>query len=165
MDHEKIFREGLFKIYETNKRVLIPKEEYYKIISDLLEVSKTSKKTPHQYYILKKYEVLQCGDINRLIRRSQHEEETPLYFISIEETYEVVKRGHIATGHGGQDKMVHELSKKYANITIEALTVFKNLCVECQRKRKRAATKGIVVKPIISKDFNSRAQVDLIDNP
>ncbi|XP_046560558.1 KRAB-A domain-containing protein 2-like [Haliotis rubra] len=109
-------------------------EEYYKIISDLPEASKTSKKTPHQYYLLKKYEVLQCGDINRLIRRRQHEEETPLYFISIEETYEVVKQGHVATGHGGRDKM---------------------------RKRKRATTKGTVVKPIISKD--SRAQVDLID--
>ncbi|XP_046572549.1 KRAB-A domain-containing protein 2-like [Haliotis rubra] len=145
MDHEKIFREGLFKIYETNKRDLIPKEEYNKIISDLLEASNTSKKTPHQFYLFKKYEVLQCGDINRLIRRSQHEEETPLYFISIEETHEVVKRGHIATGHGGRDKMVHELSKKYANITIGALTLFKNLCVECHRKRKRATTKGTVL--------------------
>ncbi|XP_071111144.1 uncharacterized protein [Haliotis cracherodii] len=37
------------------------------------------------------------------------------------------------------------------------------MCKECQRKRKRPTNKGTVVKPILSKDFNSRAQVDLID--
>ncbi|XP_041369644.1 KRAB-A domain-containing protein 2-like [Gigantopelta aegis] len=87
----------------------------------------------------------------------------PLSELSIEETFDVVKRAHIATGHGGRDKMVYELTKKYANITIEALNLFKSLCLECQRKRKRPTTKGTVDRPIISKDFNSRAQVDLID--
>ena len=30
-------------------------------------------------------------------------------------------------------------------------------------KRKRPMTKGVVVKPIVTEEFNSRAQVDLID--
>ncbi|XP_041369797.1 KRAB-A domain-containing protein 2-like [Gigantopelta aegis] len=163
MEHQDTFRESLFKTYEDNKRVLIPKEEYGTIISELLQAASVSKKTSHQYYLLKKYKVLQCGDSERLIRRRVHADEAPLYFVSIEETFDVVKRAHIATGHGGRDKMVYELTKKYANITIEALNLFKSLCLEYQKKRKRPTTKGIVVKPIISKDFNSRAQVDLID--
>ncbi|XP_046581131.1 sulfotransferase 6B1-like [Haliotis rubra] len=52
-------------------------------------------------------------------------------------------------------------SKKYAKMTQDAL--FKNMCAECQRKIKRPTTKGTVVKPIVSKNFNSRCQVDLID--
>ena len=36
-----------------------------------------------------------------------------IYFVSIEETFEVIKRAHIATGHGGRDKMIKGTSKKY----------------------------------------------------
>ena len=58
--------------------------------------------------------------------------------------------------------MIKEISKKFANITHESLNLFKTLCVQCQRKRKRVTMTGVVVKPIISKDYCSRAQVDLI---
>ncbi|XP_068237012.1 KRAB-A domain-containing protein 2-like [Palaemon carinicauda] len=76
--------------------------------------------------------------------------------------FETIKRAHIATGHGGRDKMVKELSK-YANITRDTIELFKSLCVQCQKKRKRCATKGVTVKSILSKDYGSRSQVDLVD--
>ena len=38
------------------------------------EVSTT--KSHHQYYILKKYEVLQCGDVKKLLRRESHQKIT-----------------------------------------------------------------------------------------
>jgi len=59
--------------------------------------------------------------------------------------------------------MIKELQRKYANITTKALELFKSLCEECQKKRKRPVTKGVVVRPILSKEFASRGQVDLID--
>ncbi|XP_041347189.1 KRAB-A domain-containing protein 2-like, partial [Gigantopelta aegis] len=123
---------------------------------------KPPKKSPSQFYLLKKYELLQCGDVQKLIRKKLNQEH-PLYFATIEETFDIIKRTYIATGHGGRDKMIKEINKKYANITQDAITLFKSMCIECQRKRKRTTTKGIVVKPILSKDFSSRAQVDLID--
>jgi len=156
------FQEQLYKSYEINKRVLITQEENEKTIGDLIEANKTMKKTPHQYYLLKKYELLECGDVKKLIR-CRLPGESPLYFVSIEETYDVIKRAHIATGHGGRDKMLKETNKKYANITVEALNIFKSSCEQCQKKRKRVTTKGVVVKPILTKDFRSRAQIDLID--
>ncbi|XP_066960726.1 KRAB-A domain-containing protein 2-like [Macrobrachium rosenbergii] len=58
--------------------------------------------------------------------------------------------------------MVKELSK-YANITRDTIELFKSLCVQCEKKRKRCATKGVTVKPILSKDYGSRSQVDLVD--
>ncbi|XP_037787463.1 KRAB-A domain-containing protein 2-like [Penaeus monodon] len=61
----------------------------------------------------------------------------------------------------GRDRMIKELQRKYANITTKVLKLFNSLCEECQKKRKRSMTKGVVVRPILSKEFASRGQVDL----
>ncbi|XP_037790446.1 KRAB-A domain-containing protein 2-like [Penaeus monodon] len=108
-------------------------------------------------YVL--YEVLQCGDVEKLINA----DEPLLYYVTIEETFDVIKRAHIATGHGGRDRMIKELQRKYANITTKALELFKSQCEECQKKRKRPMTKGVVMRPILGKELASRGQVDLID--
>jgi len=83
--------------------------------------------------------------------------------VTIEDSYDIIKRAHIATGYGGRDRMKCNLGAKYANITKEALELFKSYCITCQEKRKRNKTAGIVVKPLLSSEFNSRRQVDLVD--
>jgi hypothetical protein len=50
--------------------------------------------------------------------------------------------------------MIKEANKKYANVSKEALELFKELCDECQLKKRKLASKGLVVKPIVSKEFN-----------
>ena len=101
--------------------------------------------------------------MEKLIKRRTLPEESPLYYVSIEDTFDIIKRAHIATGHGGRDRMIKELQRKYANISTKAVEHFKSLCVECQKKRKRPMTKGVVVRPILTKEFGCRGQVDLID--
>jgi hypothetical protein len=59
--------------------------------------------------------------------------------------------------------MLKEVNKKYANVTRDVLNLFKEMCKECQLKKRKIASKGLVVKPLLSKDFNSRGQVDLVD--
>jgi hypothetical protein len=44
--------------------------------------------------------------------------------VHIEETFDVIKRAHIATGHGGHDRMLKELGKKYANVTRDSIELF-----------------------------------------
>ncbi|XP_064112756.1 KRAB-A domain-containing protein 2-like [Macrobrachium nipponense] len=161
-DLEAHFREELFQRSEGKKSVLLPKEEYNEIISELTAIDKSGKKTPHEYYLLKKYEILKCGDVLKLIRRRTANED-PIYFATLEDTFDIIKRAHIATGHRGRYKMVKELSKKYANITHDAISIYKSLCIDCQRTRKRPTTKGTVVRPILTKNFGSRSQVDLVD--
>ncbi|XP_076049296.1 KRAB-A domain-containing protein 2-like [Oratosquilla oratoria] len=161
-DLEAYFREELLKRYALKKSVLLPKEQYNKIIAELTATDTSAKKTPHEYYLLKKYEVLKCGEVLKLIRRRNTNEE-PIYFAKLEDTYDIIKHAHIATGHGGRNKMVKELTKKYANITHDTISIYKSLCIECQRKRKRPTTKGTVVRPILTKNFGSRSQVDLVD--
>ena len=59
--------------------------------------------------------------------------------------------------------MIKEMQHKYANISTSALELFDSLCQECQKQRTRPMTKGMVVRPILSKEFPSRGQADLID--
>ena len=59
--------------------------------------------------------------------------------------------------------MMKVLTVKYANILRDDVELFKSLCLECQKKRKRLLTKGVVVKPILPTEFASRGQIDLID--
>ena len=55
------------------------------------------------------------------------------------------------------------MSPKYANITRKVVELYKSLCVECLKKRKRTTLKGVVVKPLNTSYYGSRTQVDLID--
>jgi len=48
--------------------------------------------------------------IDRMVKELQ-------YYVDIEETFDVIKRFQITTGHGGLDRIVKELVKKYANVT------------------------------------------------
>jgi len=52
---------------------------------------------------------------------------------------------------------------KYVNVTREVVELFKSLCTACMKKRKRSSVRGVVVKPILTSDYGSRSQVDLID--
>ena len=68
---------------------------------------------------------------------------------------------HISKGHAGRDKLVAEIGKNFFNISNRVANLYLATCSTCDEKRSRPR-KGIVVKPILSEDLNSRAQVDLI---
>ncbi|XP_068238536.1 KRAB-A domain-containing protein 2-like [Palaemon carinicauda] len=108
------------------------------------------------------YEVLQCGDVEKLIKARSSPEDQPSYYVSIEDVC-LTQKAHIATGHGRRDCMLKQLSLKYANITREAVDLFKSYCIIYQEETNRPKTKGVLVCPILTEDFNSRCQVDLID--
>ena len=84
-------------------------------------------------------------------------------FVRIEDIFNVLHEKHIsATGHGGMEILHKEVSVTYANITQKQVKYFVESCSKCYLKKSKAR-KGIVVKPIVSNDFNSRCQIDLID--
>ncbi|KAK3886401.1 hypothetical protein Pcinc_009458 [Petrolisthes cinctipes] len=56
----------------------------------------------------RRYEVLRCGQVEKLIKKRDHVEEPPLYYVPIEEMFDIVRSSHIATGHGGRDQMLKE---------------------------------------------------------
>ena len=135
--------------------MLITYDEFPETVNELITSQETKDKCSRQYYLIKKYELLNCGDTQKLIRKRKDENSEPVYFVFIEETFSILKRAHILTGHGGRDKMIKNLSQKYANITQESINLFKAGCIECQKKKRRPTTKGTVVRPILTKEFGT----------
>jgi len=75
-----------------------------------------------------------------------------LYYVPTSELFDTLQAIHIAIGHGGRDRMIKELGYKYKNIARNNIDLFAFLC-PCLQKQK-GSKKGVVVKPIISLDFN-----------
>ena len=155
--NETDFTEILKEKCGKSKKFLLSRIDYEKIIQELKEASSiTTKKTRRQYSLMEKYEVLECGDVEKLIRKRASKELAPVYFVAIEDTHQVLNRAHLATGHGGRDRMHKYLSEKYANVQLESIELFKSFCLPCQEKKNKKRVQGIVVNPILSKD-----QIDL----
>ncbi|XP_068227664.1 KRAB-A domain-containing protein 2-like [Palaemon carinicauda] len=102
------------------------------------------------------YEVLQCGEVKKLIKERSSPEDESSYYVSIEDFFAIIQPAYIVTGHGGRDCLLKHLSLKDANITREAVELFKTYCITFQEKTKRSKTKGV------TNDLNSRCQVNLI---
>ena len=59
--------------------------------------------------------------------------------------------------------IVHKIPAfNYKNVTVESIVTYLRLCEPCQKKQK-TLKKGVVVKPILHSEMNSRCQIDLID--
>ncbi|XP_071053562.1 KRAB-A domain-containing protein 2-like [Onthophagus taurus] len=84
------------------------------------------------------------------------------YFLPAEEIYDIIDAAHISIGHGGRDRLKNETAKKYANVTKEMINIYLSMCEVCQRKKSKSK-QGLVLKPILHTEMNSRCQVDLID--
>ena len=74
----------------------------------------------------------------------------------------MIQDAHLAIGHGRRNRMIKETQTKYKNITTESIILYLSLRVPCFKKSK-VLKKGLVIKPIIFSEINSRAAVDLID--
>lgn len=87
------------------------------MIEDIRKPSELEKtKSRLEYYLLSKCEVRQCGDVAKIFKKRQTPDVTPYYYVSIEDTFYVVKRARVARGHVGRDGMIKHLQVKYANI-------------------------------------------------
>ena len=70
---------------------------------------------------------------------------------------------HSERNHCGRTGLHKSLLMNYCGITEKICQIFVNHCEICQQKKCRKSMKSIVVKPITSSSYLSRAQVDLID--
>ena len=86
------FKKKIYEKYSKSQKCLIPKEEYYKILENLKTVTRSLKyeitSPVVQYYILKKFEVLMCGDVEKLIKRRKTQDEQPVYYAIMEDKYD-----------------------------------------------------------------------------
>jgi 2-iminoacetate synthase ThiH len=78
---------------------------------------------------------LKLGDLTKLIRKRKTDNDDIKYFVSIEETYDIIKKTHLALNHAGRDKMQKEINRKYVNVTLNCINLCKSVCEECQLRR------------------------------
>ncbi|XP_060845447.1 KRAB-A domain-containing protein 2-like [Rhopalosiphum padi] len=120
----------------------------------------TGKKERRDYYLIKTYDVLCVTDQKFLIYKKTDEDEDIRYVVPYEELYDRIKDFHIKTGHGGIVKLRMSMGHKY-KILRPAIEKFLSVCAICNSKQ--GANRKLVIKPIVTKDFNERGQVDLVD--
>ena len=84
-----------------------------------------------------------------IFKKRKYDGDDILYFAHNDDLFDIIKRGHASTGHGGRDKMIKHLTVQYANITLDVVELYKSLCIACAKKRTRPAIKGVVVRPIL----------------
>ncbi|XP_023312526.1 KRAB-A domain-containing protein 2-like [Anoplophora glabripennis] len=131
----------------TSSRQADQKQWREKFLTEILESE--IKNSSH-------YNVLSSDKYSELIEQVEDAEK------SADELYDVIDAAHVAVGHGGHDRMLAETSKKYAKITKEMISLYLSMCDVCQQKKTKKK-RGLVSKPILHSEMNSRCQVDLID--
>jgi hypothetical protein len=107
------------------------RDTYGKLLSEVEEAKSAVKKTSFQYRRLKSIDVLKIGEVKKLIANG----ETVRYFLQAEEIFDVIESAHVAIGHGGRDRLKKEVSRKYANVTIEMINIFLSMCETCQKEK------------------------------
>ncbi|XP_022914010.2 KRAB-A domain-containing protein 2-like [Onthophagus taurus] len=132
------------------------------LLEEVTTAKITAKKTPRDYWLLRRYDFLTIDQNSKLIFPVKDTGSNILYYVCDNELFDVLHEAHIRIGHGGRDRMMKEVWSHYKNITRKDIETYIQLCEPCQQKQK-GIKKGITVKPIISSEFNSRCQVDLID--
>ena len=81
-------------------------------------------------------------------------------YVTFETLFDTIHDDHVQKEkHTGRLLTYKDLSLRYANITMEHVIAYLDLCEVCQMKKGRAK-KGVVVKPIVSSNMGNRAQVD-----
>jgi hypothetical protein len=139
---------------------LLSTQKYKDIVEDLREAlrKKAAKEslTTKEYRRLSKYDLLSLGGVEKLICAKSKPEIK--YYLKMEELYEVMNAAHVDTGHKRQRVMEIQLRKKYSNVTGEVISTFLGFCKICERKKKHPK-KGLVIKPMVFSEMNSRCQV------
>ncbi|XP_049886670.1 KRAB-A domain-containing protein 2-like [Pectinophora gossypiella] len=162
---QKMWREKfLAEILESETRKsshynVLLSDKYSELVEQVEDAEKSEIRTPLQQRRLKRFGVLKIGDVKKLIARRDGNIK---YYLQADELYDVIDAAHVAVGHGGRDRMLAETSKKYANITKEIISLYLSMCDVCQQKKTKKK-RGLVSKPILHTEMNSRCQVDLID--
>ena len=144
--------------------------EEKKRLLNFCQKNKLGQKYVHQYYL---HEVLAPGDLepHQVLRRLELKKEEGRtvkkeegrIVISREELFDAINEWHHLNGHLGQERTWEYCPTKYWNVTQDHV---KHYCITrftCMKKNPVTFKVKGSIKPIFSKSFRDRFQVDLID--
>ncbi|XP_067129651.1 KRAB-A domain-containing protein 2-like [Centruroides vittatus] len=161
--HER-FNSKLVNIMDTKKAnsgFLTKKryDDFFKKVNN--SKNKSRRKKPEDYQRLKRYDVMKVGNVEKPIFPVSKDSSNVRFYMYFEELFTIIHEVQLSIGHGGRNRMLKETSKKYKNITTEKVMIDLNWCKVV--KKTKVPKKGLVVRPMVFQEMNSRCQVDLID--
>ena len=131
---------------------------------------KLGQKYIHQYYL---QEILTPGDLEprQVLRRRELKKEDGRMIekdegrivISREDLFDAINEWHHLNGHLGQERTWEYCLTKYWNVTQDHVKHYRMTCFTCMKKNPVTSKVKGSIKPIFSKSFRDRFQVDLID--
>jgi hypothetical protein len=83
----------------------------------------TRTRNPKKYSDAKPW--LKVSDVNNLIVPVSENNEMK-YYVHNEELFDVIHKVHLSIGHGGRNRMEHEVSTKYKNIIRDMIMLYLN---------------------------------------
>ena len=144
---EELFKSKILKRSADPQSVILTKEKYEGLITSVLAVKADGKKTATDYWLAKKYNVLDVGGIQKLIVPMTGGTASVRDYLHIDEMFSELEKMHAKVGHGGRDRMEREAKQVFKNVSRTTITDFVFGCEQCEKKGHKR--KGLVVKPII----------------
>ena len=168
-EFHKRFYEEVDKHYKGLKETNLKKpwtKDHVQYVKNIVHSAKQKEldgvcKSSDEYYYNSKYEVLEVGQETVLFCKNKKKSDSAAQILPLEEYFQRLWTTHKNCGHGGRDKMCYDLKRRFY-IPKPIVQIFVTQCKVCEGKKPQLR-KGIVVRPIISRELNDRGQVDLID--
>ncbi|KAK7601712.1 hypothetical protein V9T40_009153 [Parthenolecanium corni] len=158
----EIFNAKLLEQSANPKSVILTKEKYEQLMTTVLSVKNNGKKVPADFWLLKKYDVMNVQGVHKLIAPVCDGSSGLRFYLHADEIFDELDKLLSKIGHGGRDRMKSEAKQMFSNVSRTTIIDFIVGCEHCKKKKGRKR-KGLVVRPIIHSNMNSRGQLDLID--
>ncbi|KAK7092534.1 hypothetical protein V1264_008265 [Littorina saxatilis] len=92
----------------------LPDQETYQTIINLLSGT-VSEKHRSLYYLRKKFEILEVGGLQKVIKLSNNPDDGIQYLLPKSDMFDALWDAHLSTGHGGEKKMRFFIADMYDN--------------------------------------------------
>lgn len=116
------------------------------------------RKNRHEYHLYEKYAVKCFAGVERIVVKK-----SDCVMATTENVFMIIKNVHESCGHKGDRKTHQKICESHANIPRKLVSQYIRQCERCIEKLRKKEKRGLVIRPIIAKDFNDRGQVDLVD--
>ena len=120
---------------KKDKYFYLTSERYNYLLNEVKEAKSVKGKQTVHYRRLKRYDILNIGGEEKLTVPLSAEKTEILYYVNFHELFNVIHETHIAVGHGGRNRMIKEMNRKYKNVTVESTVTYLRLCEPCQKKK------------------------------
>ena len=127
-------------------------------------LKKNCPQKPSDYYILKKYALFENEFL--VDKKDLVANRIPPIYISTDQVEKYLKLAHDRVFHGGIKKTYRACKLEAKNIKMKQVINFIAKCTYCQKTKNTRGYKKLrpnVTRPIISREYGSRGQADLID--